>query len=264
MLKTTLTTIFLMVAISQVQAQMTLKHGFYLSQSVGNIDADMSGQHKDLATYQGKDANSNVGGPLYANLDSVNATIYDGEISNARSFGYNLRYTPKVGFGYELGLYLTKLKMPTQDAALIHDDGSAFTKNTLTGQVDVVVPSPSSYMKTTDLYLGGLYNFKAVGDITPYVGLGYAKVKGNWYKSYWRGYPGLGDSDEVSGYGQRGKTKVNGHYIGAKVGINFNENYNLELEHAKHKIHADSFRSFDINGLDAKFNRTSVNLIVNF
>jgi hypothetical protein len=28
-------------------------------------------------------------------------------------------------------------------------------------------------MKTTDLYLGGLYNFKAVGDITPYVGLGY-------------------------------------------------------------------------------------------
>jgi hypothetical protein len=30
--------------------------------------------------------------------------------------------------------------MPTQDAALIHDDGSAFTKNTLTGQVvDVVV-----------------------------------------------------------------------------------------------------------------------------
>jgi hypothetical protein len=58
-----------------------LKHGFYLSQSVGNIDADMSGQHKDLAKYWGKDANSNVGGPLYANLDSVNATIYDGEIS---------------------------------------------------------------------------------------------------------------------------------------------------------------------------------------
>jgi hypothetical protein len=59
-------------------------------------------------------------------------------------------------------------------------------------------------------------------------------------------YPGLGDSDEVSGYGQRGKTKVNGHYIGAKVGINFNENYNLELEHAKHKIHADSIRFIPI------------------
>ncbi|CAC9436377.1 hypothetical protein [bacterium endosymbiont of Bathymodiolus sp. 5 South] len=261
MLKTTLTTIFLIVTISQVQAQMTLKHGFYLSQSAGNIDADMSGQHKDLATYQGKDANPSAGGSLYAGLPSASTTIYDGEISNARSFGYNLRYTPKVGFGYELGLYLTKLKMPTQDVALIHDDGSAFKK--ITG-ADVVVDSPSSHIKTTDLYLGGLYNFEAVGGITPYVGLGYAKVKGNWYKSYWRGYPGLGDSDEVSGYGQRGKTKVNGHYISAKVGINFNENYNLELEHAKHKIHADSFRSFDINGLDAKFNRTSVNLIVNF
>jgi hypothetical protein len=34
------------------------------------------------------------------------------------------------------------------------------------------------------------YNFKAVGDIAPYVGLGYAKVKGNWYKSYYRGTPG--------------------------------------------------------------------------
>ncbi|VVH64645.1 hypothetical protein BSPLISOX_2573, partial [uncultured Gammaproteobacteria bacterium] len=250
MLKTTLTTIFLMVAISQVQAQMTLKHGFYLSQSVGNIDADISGKHQDFAAFTG----SNFGA-----ITEKNATIYDGKISNSRSFGYNLRYTPKVGFGYELGLYLTKLKMPTQDAALIHDDGSAFTKNTLTGQVDVVVPSPSSYMKTTDLYLGGLYNFKAVGDIAPYVGLGYAKVKGNWYKSYYRGTPG-----PDANYGMKGKTKVNGHYISAKVGINFNENYNLELEHAKHKIHADAFRSFNINGLDAKFNRTSVNLIVNF
>jgi opacity protein-like surface antigen len=104
-----------------------------------------------------------------------------------RSFGYNLRYTPKVGFGYELGLYLTKLKMPTQKAALIRDDGSAFKNAT---GADVIVDSPSSYIKTTDLYLGGLYNFKAVGDITPYVGLGYAKVKGNWHKSYYRGTPG--------------------------------------------------------------------------
>jgi hypothetical protein len=85
--------------------------------------------------------------------------------------------------------------MPTQKAALIHDDGSAFKKIT---RVDVVVDSPSSYITTTDLYLGGLYNFEAIDGTTPYVGLGYAKVKGNWHKSYWRGYPGLGDSDEVS------------------------------------------------------------------
>jgi kynureninase len=42
-----------MVAISQVQAQMTLKHGFYLSQSVGNIDADISGKHQDFAAFTG-------------------------------------------------------------------------------------------------------------------------------------------------------------------------------------------------------------------
>jgi dUTPase len=34
-----------------VQAQMTLKHGFYLSQSVGNIDADISGKHQDFAAF---------------------------------------------------------------------------------------------------------------------------------------------------------------------------------------------------------------------
>ncbi|CAC9519146.1 hypothetical protein [uncultured Gammaproteobacteria bacterium] len=249
MLKTTLTTIFLIVAISQVQAKMTLKHGVYLSQSIGSIDADISGKHQNFSDFVGNNPDA---------ITEKNATVYDGKISDARSVGYNLRYTPKVGFGYELGLYFTKIKMPTQDAALIHDDGSAFKKNTTAGPVDVVVSSPSSYMQTTDLYLGGLYNFTAINKSTPYIGLGYAKIKGNWHKSYYSGTPGGAD------YGTKGKTKVDGHYISAKVGINFNENYNLELEHAKHKIHANAFRSFNINGSDAKFNRTSVNLIVNF
>jgi hypothetical protein len=57
-----------------------------------------------------------------------------------------------------------------------------------------------------------LYNFKAVGDIAPYVGLGYAKVKGNWHKSYYRGTPG-----PDANYGMKGKTKVNGHYISGKL-----------------------------------------------
>ncbi|MDC9727050.1 MAG: hypothetical protein PSN35_04360, partial [Candidatus Thioglobus sp.] len=97
------------------------------------------------------------------------------------------------------------------------------------------------------------------------VGLGYAKVKGDWYKSYWRGYPDvLGQGDQVTGYGQSGKTKVDGHYISAKVGATFNEYYDVELEYAKHDIHADAFRSLDINGADAEFDRTSVNLIYNF
>jgi len=262
MLKIALTSILLIAA--QAQAEMTLKHGIYLSESLRGINADISGKHKDTAAYQGKDRVPQLGGSLYANLPTANASIYDGKISSARSFGYNLRYAPKVGFGYELGFYLTKMKMPTQNATLIHDNGDAFRKLTETGPADLTVDSPSSYIQTTDLYLGGLYNFAAVDNIMPYVGLGYAKVKGDWYKSYWRGYPDVIDSVEVSGYGQKGKTKVDGHYISAKVGINFNKHYNLELEHARHDLHADSFRSFDINGLDAEFKRTSLNLIYSF
>jgi hypothetical protein len=60
-----------------------------------------------------------------------------------------------------------------------------------------------------------------VGDIAPYVGLGYAKVKGNWHKSYYRGTPG-----PDANYGMKGKTKVNGRYISAKVGINFKSHPN--------------------------------------
>ncbi|CAC9434897.1 hypothetical protein BHECKSOX2_545 [Bathymodiolus heckerae thiotrophic gill symbiont] len=250
MLKTTLATIFLIATTAQVQAEMTLKHGFYLSKSAGSIDADISGKHQDFSAFTGTNPED---------ITEKNARIYDGKISNARSFGYNLRYTPKVGFGYELGLYFTKIKMPTQNAALIHDDGSAFKAFAPNGNIiDVVVKSPSSHITTTDLYLGGLYNFTTVDKITPYVGLGYAKVKGNWHQSYYRGTPG------GVGYGQSGKTKIDGHYVSAKAGVNFKENYNLELEHAKHKLHADAFRSFNINGSDSEFNRTSVNLIINF
>jgi len=266
MLKIALTSILLIAA--QAQAEMTLKHGIYLSQSLGDIKADLSGNHKDTATYYGKDLGGF--GTLYADLPTANASIYDGKISNTRSFGYNLRYAPEVGFGYELGLYFTKMKMPAQDVTLIHDNNSPFQKNTKNGKVDATIESPSSYMKTTDLYLGGLYNFPTIGDfitvenIMPYVGLGYAKVKGNWYKSSWRGYPNPNVSDEVAGYGQSGKTKISGHYTSAKVGVNFNENYNLELEYSKHKFHADSFRSLEINGVDAEFDRTSLNLIYSF
>jgi len=252
MLKIVLTSILLIAA--QAQAEMTLKHGIYLSESLGDIKADISGKHQDFGRFNGTNP---------SDITEKNATIYNGKISNARSFGYNLRYVPKVGFGYELGLYLTKMKMPTQGAALIHDNGDAFKELTPTGPKDIVVDSPSSYIKTTDLYLGGLYNFATIDKLTPYVGLGYAKVKGDWYNSYYRGTPRTASNPDPD-YGKKGKTKIDGHYISVKVGINFNEHYNLELEHAKHKLHADSFRSFNINGSDSKFNRTSLNFIYSF
>ncbi len=234
-----------------LQAQAEFKHGLYISDSLGNIGVDVSGKHQDFAAFTGSNPQS---------ITEENANIYDGRISNMRSFGYNLRNVPEVGFGYEFGVYSTKVKIPQQNAALIHDNGSAFTKNTLTGPVDIVVDSPSSYIKTIDIYLGGLYNFAKVKEnYTLYVGAGYAKIKGDWYNSYYRGIPG-----EDPEYGKKGKTKVDGYYTSIKTGVNFNKNYNLELEYAKHKLHADSFRSFNINGSDAEFSRTSLNFIYNF
>ncbi|WXT99633.1 MAG: hypothetical protein Ctma_0337 [Catillopecten margaritatus gill symbiont] len=249
MLKITLTSVFLIAFQAQAQEEKTLKHGFYLSEGIGSINnADISGTHNDYENFTGSN---------FQDITQANATVHDGKISTARSLGYNLRYTPKVGFGYELGLYVTELRMPQQNAALIHDDGSAFKKNTATGPVNHEVDSPSSYIKTTDLYLGGLYNFAEVNKMTPYVGLGYAKVKGDWHRSYY-------NPADLNNYGEKGKTKINGHYVSAKVGLIFKEKYSIELEHAKHKLHADAFRSFNINGSDAKFSRTSLNLIVNF
>ncbi|SMN02188.1 hypothetical protein SPONN_561 [uncultured Candidatus Thioglobus sp.] len=235
----------------QAQAEMQLKHGFYLSESLGNSSADVSGMHQDFAAFIGTNPQA---------ITEENATIYNGEISSVRSFGYNLRYVPEVGFGYEFGAYSSKIKIPQQDAALIHDDGTAFRANTVSGPVDVVVNSPSSYIKTIDLYVGGLYNFAKITDsYAPYIGAGYAKVKGDWHNSYYRGTPG-----DDPRYGTEGKTKVDGRYISFKTGMNFNDHYNLELERAKYKLHGDSFRSFNINGADAEFSRTSLNFIYSF
>ncbi len=246
MLKTT--QILLMLMFTVASQAMTLKHGVYLSQNLG-VSADISGKHQDFALFNG--TNPEV-------ITAKNATSNDGKISSIQSVGYNLRYTPKVGFGYEAGLYFTKIKMPRQNAALKHSDGSPFIKQTATGAEAIVVDSPKSYMSTTDIYLGGLYNFAKIEGATPYLGLGYARIKGKWHNSYYSGMPG------GAGYGESGKTNVDGYLISVKAGMSFSKYYNLELEHAKHKIHADAFRSFNINGSDAEINRNSINLIVNF
>lgn len=234
----------------QIQAETGFKHGLYLSQSLNNISSDISGKHQDFANFIGTNPQA---------ITEENANV-SGEISDYRSFGYNLRYAPEVGFGYEFGIYSTKIKIPTQDAALIHNDGTAFRVNTPAGARDLVVDSPSSYIKTIDIYLGGLYNFPKIKQAyIPYIGAGYAKTKGDWHNSYYRGTPGADPR-----YGTEGKTDVSGNYISFKAGVNFLTQYNLELEFAKHKFHADSFRSFNINGSDAEFERTSLNFVYQF
>lgn len=103
---------------------MEFKHGFYVSESLDNISSDISEKHQDFATYTGTNPQD---------ITEENAIIYDGKISSMRSFGYNLRHVAEAGFGYELGIYSTKVKMPQQNVALIHDNGSAFRQNTQTG-----------------------------------------------------------------------------------------------------------------------------------
>jgi hypothetical protein len=53
-------------------------------------------KHQDFAAFTGNN---------FGAITEKNATIYDGKISNSRSFGYNLRYTPKVGCIAPLKIY---------------------------------------------------------------------------------------------------------------------------------------------------------------
>jgi hypothetical protein len=65
-------------------------------------------------------------------------------------------------------------------------------------------------MSTTDIYLGGLYNCAKIEGAAPYLGLGYARIKGKWHNSYYSGMPG------GAGYGESGKTTVDGYLISVK------------------------------------------------
>ncbi len=103
----------------QAQAKMNFKHGVYLSKSLDKITSDISGKHQDFAAFMGSNPNA---------ITEENANIYDGKISDYSSFGYNFRYMPKIGLGYELGVYSTKIKIPKQMALLVHDNDSPFTK----------------------------------------------------------------------------------------------------------------------------------------
>ena len=237
---------FALVATVATSHAMTVRHGFYLGNDLG-VNVEVSGKHQDFTTFNGTNPEA---------IGVKNATITNGRISNITSVGYNFRYTSKVGFGYEAGLYYTKMNLREQYSALIGDDGKPFTVQTPTGTKAIVIDSPKSYLATVDVYLGGLYTFAADNGLSPYIGLGWTKVNGDWHNSYYSGMPG------GAGYGQSGKTGVDGHSINIKLGVNFGEHYNLELEHAKYKIHANSFRSFNINGLDADIDRTALNFIV--
>ncbi len=233
----------------EAKAEEIFKHGFLVSSSVGDSTSDITGKHLDYGHFIGTNPED---------ITEENANILDALIERSTSFGYNLRYIPETGWGYEVGIYKTRIKSPRQEIALKHDDGSAFTQNTATGPVDIVVDSPSSEVETIDIYFGGLYIFTAVRGVSPYVGAGYAKTKGKWTKSYYSGVPG--DPE----YGTKGETDVDGSYRALKAGLNFHNGFSLEFVYSRHEFQADAFRSLNRNGAKVKHRKNAINLIYHF
>lgn len=233
----------------EANAEREFKHGFLIGTSTGNTKGDVRGKHLDYKNF--------IGNNLEA-ITEENANVLDALISSSRSVGYNLRSIPETGWGYEIGIYKTNIKISRQKNALKHDDGSAFTQNTATGPVDIIVESPSSEIETIDIYFGGLYRFTAVRGVTPYLGAGYTKTKGKWKKSYYSGVPNGPE------YGTKGETDVKGNNSSVKVGLDFDNGFSLEYQYSKNELKADSFRSFNINGADTEYKIKSLNLLYHF
>lgn len=225
------------------------KHGVSFSTQRGDVKGDVKGKHLDYKNFIGTNPEA---------ITSENANVLDGIIGDSRSFGYNLRYIPAVGWGYEVGISQTEVTLPKQKAALKHDDGSAFTVNTPQGPANVVVDSPESKIKTVDIYFGGIYRFTAVQSITPYVGAGYAKTKGKWTKSYYRGTPGGPE------YGTKGETDTSGSNKSVKVGLDLNNGFSVEWKRSINEFKADSFRSFNINGASGDYEIDTLQLLYHF
>lgn len=226
-----------------------IRHGLFFSVA-HEFDADISGKHL---------AGTNT--PPY--LAPRKATI-NGDVAGIKSVGYNIKYTPsrKLGLGVEFGVYYSNTEVPGQLATLKGRDGVVLT-HPLT-RLPLIVPSPSSYMQTADFYMGALYSFpeftlfnSPYGKITPYVGAGYTRVLGRWHRSFY--------SDSMpQDYGKKDSTAVNGYYTSGKIGIHFLQHISLEGEYAVHNLHADEFRSFNINGSNIEYDRFALNLIINF
>lgn len=226
--------------------ERTFKHGFSVSTQIGDATGDVSGKHNNYDTYNGSNPEA---------ITPSNATILDGIIEDSRSFGYNVRYIPKTGWGFEVDVSRRTTAFPKQQTALKHDDGSAFKRHI--GGDDLVVDSPASEIKTVDIYFGGIYRFTAVKNITPYIGAGYAKTKGVWTKSYYE----PGDDEN---YGTKGETDVKGSSTSFKIGLDLNNGFSLEWQQFNNKLKADSFRSFNIDGADADYKIDTLQLLYHF
>ena len=120
---------------------------------------------------------------------------------------------------------------------------------------------PKADGESLDLYGGVLYRFDAGTGYTLYLGAGLAYVTGKVHKTFYSFEDSfLGGGER---YGQSGSSRFDGFAYGAKAGVKF-DRFSMEAEFKRHDLHIDSYRSFNIDGGDLKYNRLMLNVIVGF
>ena len=216
--------------------QPDMQHGVRLGYSIKS-DATITGQHQNLYN------------PTDPATWRVEETVADGEIGDILSLGYNFRnYQGGGNLGYEFDVSLNKLWIPAQTVTLDSKEGP------------IPSPQPKADAESLDLYVGVLYRFDTETDYTPYVGAGLAYVIGKAHKTFYS----LDDLLTMGGqYGQSGSSSFDGFSYGAKAGVRF-DRFSVEAELKRHDLHIDSFRSFNIDGGDLKYNRLMFNVLVGF
>lgn len=245
-----------------------IRHGLYLSISQG-FDAEVSGKHLAYTPTP----------PFYSAqtpFHSAQKATSNADVSGIKSVGYNIRYIPDMdlGLGVEFGVYYSNTHVPRQVASLKGSNGETlqtlvgFDPNTGAPILDPLnVDSPSSYMQTADFYMGAFYSFPELSflnssalDIgfTPYVGAGYTRVLGRWNRSFYDA------ATHPQDYGKKDSTAVNGYYVSGKIGAQVFKHFSIEGEYAVYDLHADAFRSLNINGADIHYDRFSLSIIFNF
>lgn len=259
-----------------VKLDHDFRHGVFLGLAVSeHLEVDISGKHYGR------------GGTTFG---AINAST-EGHISDIYSAGYNFRYFPSLdlGFGLEVGFNYSRTNAPTQMSALLDGNGDPLIVPDLDKSGNPVfeptglappdpqiklktreltnIESPSSYIDAADFYVGGLYEFGEFDlyagngwtlNVSPYIGGGHARTLGKWRRSFFSGIP------NDPNYGKSGRTSVIGYYSSAKIGVHIFDHFSVEAEYAWHRMRAKSFRSFNIDGARAKYERLSVNIIYNF
>ena len=232
---------FLLIFVLQSADLAKLKHGiklYFSSSYTGHIE----GKHVAIISL--------------SELTPVDSKV-DGEIDGDIFLGYNLQSTNFFSFSrgffdYDFHIGFKRQFTPKQTNQVRRADGLPTIASL------PPVDSPNSYIHTIDLYFGMIYTFPKLGKFYYYLGLGVHTMNGYWHRSYYNP-----DNSELD-YGEKGKTKSSGYGLSMKGGIKLTRNWSIELEFGQYLQKADSFRSFNFNGLEMEYTSLGLSLIYFF